>query len=139
VACKIPVRTKEQRDEAVRWVATLRSGDEVAVHQVERQFGDVAYMIGTVRTRNSRGGVVLEETGEHFNRDGRRRADPLWGDYFTAHLVPVTAEIRDRVERATLQRKLEGHVHGWSSLTTQQLRQVLAVFEPGTGGRDGDA
>jgi hypothetical protein len=109
-----------ERDQRQQWLNSLKVGDEVAVNYSK------TYLIGKIERITPTRRFRVEGKSCTFDSGGKEMGGDAWGGW--AKMQPVTNEIMDRIARFEAARVIK--VFDWSTLTTQQLLDVLKIIKP---------
>lgn len=111
------------------WLASLKPGDEVAMHHYT-----AGYQLERVKKVTSTGRITLEN-GDQYRPDGTEITSSKWGKW---HLAEPTPEVLAKIKRVDLisavHNELERlNINCLKLLSDERLEELLAVLRKHTG------
>jgi len=106
-----------------QWLNSLKVGDIVAEHT--SHYGDNTYSIVTIEKITKTGQIKVSGNDSKYKNGREMGNSGSWS--ISRHIVPITDEIKESVERRKLLNFIEKTK--WGEVTTEKLRKIKAVLE----------
>ena len=108
-----------ERIEYEDWLKSLKPGDKVAIETITG--GHVLRKVA----RLTKTQIVLDNSQKFYISSGMLIGG--WSHYRSTSIIPVTAEIKEVMERSTLIYNIRKSII--NGLSTESLRQILSIIE----------
>ena len=111
-----------ERIEYKDWLQSLKPGDKVAIETITG-----GYVLRKV-ARLTKTQIVLDNSQKFYISSGMLIGG--WSHYRSTSIIPVTAEIKEVMERSTLIYNIKkSHLY---DISTESLRKILSIIESET-------
>ena len=108
-----------ERIEYEDWLKSLKPGDKVAIETITG--GHVLRKVA----RLTKTQIVLDNSQKFYISSGMLIGG--WSHYRSTSIIPVTAEIKETIERSILIYNIKkSHLY---DISTESLRQILSIIE----------